>query len=180
MSNASAPAPTPARAERRYRDMVISLVVLLVPIAVFLVLFRFSGDEEALIVDPGNAIAEAQRAAAFPVAVPGDPGEGWRSVSAAFQPKEQGATLRIGYLSPSGGGIQLVESSEPTDPLLIRELGDQTRPTGFTTVGSRTWDTYEIRGGSERALVATEPGRTLIVVGQADVAELEHLAAALE
>ena len=45
---------------------------------------------------------------------------------------------------------------------------------------TRTWDTYEIRGGSERALVATEPGRTLIVLGQADVAELEHLAAALE
>ena len=117
--------------------MVISLVVLLIPIAV---LARrcsgFQGDEEVLIVDPAQAIARCPARRGLPGRrAAATSGEGWRSVSAAFQPKEQGATLRIGYLTPSGAGVQLVESSEPADPLLIRELGDQTRPTGVTTVG---------------------------------------------
>jgi hypothetical protein len=159
--------------------MVLSLVVLLIPLAAFVAIFRLRGGEDVVVVDPATAVAEAQRASAFPVAPPRDLDGEWRPVSAVFQAKDQGATLRIGYLTPTGAGVQLIESSEPVDALLIRELGDQVRPMGVVTVGARTWDRFAVRGG-EQALVAKEPGRTLIVVGAADVAELEHLAAAVQ
>jgi hypothetical protein len=180
VSNQSVTEPAPTRGGgRRFRDMAISLIVLLIPLAAFVAIFRLRGGEDVVVVDPATAVAQAQSASAFPVAPPRGLDEAWRPVSAVFQPKEQGATLRIGYLTPTGAGVQLIESSEPVDPLLIRELGDQVRPLGVVTVGARTWDHYEVRGG-ERALVAKEPGRTLIVVGAADVAELEYLAAAVD
>lgn len=160
------------------RDLVISLIVLLIPLAVIVAVFRLRGGEDAVVVDPSPAIADAQRAS-FPVAVPARLDPRWRPVSATFQPHERGATLRIGYLAPSGGGVQLVESTEPVDGVLIRELGDDTRPRGVVTLGGRSWDSYQARG-DERALVAEEENRTLIVIGRADVAELEHLAGALE
>lgn len=169
--------PAPAHAGRHFRDLAISLVVLLIPLAAVVALFRLRGGEDTVVVDPSTAVAEARRES-FPVAEPQGLSEQWRPISAAYQPKADGATLRIGYLTPAGGALQLVESTEPVDPLLIRELGDNTRPTGVMPAGSRSWDAYDVRG-DEHALVAVENGRTLIVIGRADVAELEHLAAAL-
>jgi Protein of unknown function (DUF4245) len=156
--------------------MAISLVVLLIPLALVVAVFRLRGGEDVVVVDPGPAISQA--AGAFTVSVPKGLGDGWKPVTAQFHRETGGALLRVGYVTPGGGGVQLVESTEPVDGLLIRELGDQTRPTGTVAIGGLEWRSYDVRG-DERALVRTEDGRTLIVIGQADAAELHALAAAL-
>ncbi len=159
--------------------MVISLVVLLIPVAIVVTIFRVRGGEDIVVADPSAAIADAQ-AAAVPVAAPRGLADGWRPVSATFARADTGVSgvLRIGYVTPAGGAVQLVESNEPVEGLLIRELGDQTRPAGTVTVAGREWNRYDVRG-DEIALVWTRPDRTFIVIGRAESTELEALAAAV-
>src|SRR5262245_4707108 len=166
----------PARHGRTARDMVISLLVLLIPVAVIFGFVWARGGDSPVVIDPGPAIAEAQAAKAFPVAVAVGLPDGWRPVSAQYSAPD--STLRIGYLTPRGGAVQLIESSAPVDGLLIQELADETRHDGVITAGSASWNAYQVRNG-EYALVRPERGRTIIIIGTADSSDMRVLAAAL-
>ena len=178
----AAPAPDPARdrrGDRRPRDMVLSLAVLLVPIALLLGFYRLVLNGDAPVtVDARPTIQEAQQAGAFPVAAPAGPGDGWHVSSASFRHESGGATLRIGYVDPDGEGLQLIESSVPADTLLPAELGSAAKPLDTYRMDARVWRLYDARPG-ERALVLAEPGRTIIVVGTARTNRLEELASSL-
>jgi hypothetical protein len=165
-------------ARRTARDLVISLIVLLIPIAFIVALFRLKGGEDPVVIDPSPAMAQAEAAGQFPVSRPGGLAEGWRPVSAVFRREDTGAILRVGYLTPSGAGVQLIESNQPAEDLLRRELGDPVRPTGTVDIAGRQWQSYEVRG-DEHALVRTGPDRTVIVIGRGGPDELRALAAAL-
>jgi hypothetical protein len=159
--------------------MAISLLVLLVPIALLFAFYRVVlGGDEPVQVDPAPAVAQARAANAFPVSEPVGLGGGWRPVSAAFQQGDGGRTLRIGYVSPEGRGVQLVESNVPPERLLPTELSRGGQQQGPTEVAGHGWQRYTARA-TERALVLLEPDRTVIVVGDAPEAELRELAAAL-
>lgn len=156
---------------------MLSLAVLLVPIVAIVALFQvIGGDREVTVVDPAPSIAEARRAG-LPVLSPrGLPGD-WKPTSAVVRTAGGSTTLRIGYVSPSGGFVQLVQSDADAAVLLRRELGDG-RPTGTEQIRGTPWHAYPGRAG-ERALVRTEPTRTVLVLGTAPAAELRTLAASL-
>ncbi len=166
------------RSERSPRDMALSMLVLLIPIVLLLGFYRFlfNGDQP-IGVDPAPAIAEARAAGAFPVLEPTGLPADWTTSTATFRRTADGATLRIGYVDPDGDPLQLVQSSVPTATLIPAELG-RTGPGGTVRAGSRTWQRYETRPGEE-AIVLSDKGRTVIVVGATDVAKLQTLAAAL-
>ncbi|PRY28310.1 uncharacterized protein DUF4245 [Pseudosporangium ferrugineum] len=167
------------RAERRPRDMVMSLAVLLVPIALLLLFYRLVLDgDKPISVDPEPALQQARSAAVFPVSAPQGLGDDWHVQSATFKRESGGATLRLGYADPDGKPLQLIESSVATSTLIPAELGKDPEAVGSFRNGVRTWQRYDARAG-EDALVLLEKGRTLIVVGPADAASLEHLAGAL-
>jgi len=186
VSEAPAPAPTTGsvappvtvRHSRTGRDMIISLVVLLIPLALIVGIFRLRGGEDVVVVDAAPAIAQARAANLFPVLAPQGLGTGWRPVSAEFQIADGRGTLRVGYLTPSGGAVQLVESNEDAASMFPRELGDQVRPQGEVTVNGRAWRSSTVRG-DELAVVDSSNDRTVIVVGRATIDELTALAAAL-
>jgi hypothetical protein len=165
-------------ARRTARDLVISLVVLLVPIAFIVAVYRLRGGEDPVVIDPSPALAQAEAAGAFPVSRPDGLAEGWRPVSAMYRREDSGAILRVGYLTPSGAGVQLIESNQPAEDLLRRELGDSVRPTGTVDISGHQWQSYEVRG-DERALVLTGQDRTVIVIGHGGPDELRALAASL-
>jgi hypothetical protein len=175
------PAAVPAskRSERSPRDMALSLVVLLVPIALLLGFYRLvlNGDQP-VAVDPAPAIAEARTVAAFPVLVPVGLAADWRVSTATFRRTADGATLRIGYVDPKDDPVQLLQSSVPFDTLIPAELGSAAAPGGVVRTGERTWQRYDARPG-EAALVLSEKGRTVIVVGATEPGQLQTLAAAL-
>lgn len=173
---ASAGTGRAGRSERSPKDMAISLLVLLVPIALLLAFYRgFLGGEEPTTVDPAPAIEQARAANVFPVAEPADLASGWRPTTARFQQTEQGASLRLGYLTPEGRGVQLVQSNVPAERLLPQELTDRGQAQGALDLDGRSWQRYTARG-NERALVLLEPTRTVIVVGDATENELRELA----
>jgi hypothetical protein len=173
------PAVVPDRSSRRPRDLALSLVVLLVPIALLVGVYRvlYEGDRPVL-VDAAPVVEQARTAGHFPVAAPAGLAEGWRTVTARYAGDDGDAVLRIGYLTPSGAGIQLVESDRPAEALLSGELTAAARPLGTRAVDGRDWQRYAGRPG-ERALVLLEPERTLLVVGAGADDELAALAAAL-
>ncbi|MEU8263523.1 DUF4245 domain-containing protein [Micromonospora sp. NPDC048999] len=167
-----------ARSERSPKDMALSLLVLLVPIALLFAFYRgFLNGEQPTIVDPAPAVELARSAGAFPVSHPDGLGSDWRTVSARYRAEEGGATLRIGYLTPDGRGAQLVESNVPADKLLPAELAGG-RPQGPADLPGGSWQRYTARS-NEQALVLLEPNRTVIVIGDAREDELRQLATAL-
>ncbi|RZU50227.1 uncharacterized protein DUF4245 [Krasilnikovia cinnamomea] len=167
------------RAERPPRDMVISLAVLLVPIALVLIFYRVVLDGDApRSIDPGPTIQQAQAASVFPVAEPRGLGDDWHVASATWRREATGATLRLGYVAPGDAPVQLIESSVPAETLLPRELGRTLAPHGFYQNAGRAWQRYAA-GAETQALVLLEKNRSVIVLGQADVRQLEKLAASL-
>lgn len=86
--------------------MAISLIVLLVPVLLAVLAYRFlyQGDTP-VTVDPTETIASAQRAGLTQLP-PATAPEGWKIVQARFED----GTLRIGYLTKDDKGVQLVQS----------------------------------------------------------------------
>ncbi|WP_433652733.1 DUF4245 domain-containing protein [Micromonospora zamorensis] len=180
---ATDPTPPPplksGKSERSPKDMAISLLVLLVPITLLLAFYRgFLGGDEPTTVDPAPAIEQARSANVFPVSQPEGLGSDWSTVSARYQTVEGGANLRLGYLTPEGRGVQLLQSNVPAERLLPAELTSQGQPQGPTELGGRTWQLYTARG-NQQALVLLEPTRTVIVIGDARDNELRELAGSL-
>ncbi|QDY06547.1 DUF4245 domain-containing protein [Micromonospora sp. HM134] len=171
--------PERPRSERSPKDMALSLLVLLVPIALLLAFYRgFLGGEQPTTVDAAPAYEQARAANVFPVAEPSGLGDGWRTVSASFRTVDDGANLRVGYLTPEGRGAQLVQSNVPPERLIPAELTAEGQPQGPADLGGANWQRYTGRG-NEQALVLLEPDRTVIVVGDARDNELRELAGAL-
>lgn len=168
----------PRRSGRGWRDMARSLVVLLIPVAIFVAIFRFQGGEDVVVIDAKPVYADARGAGAFPVLEPTGLPDGWRAVRAAYQREADGAVLRVGYLSPDDGQTQLVQSNRPAEALVKQELGENGIPRGTVHEAGRVWQVYAVRDG-ELALVSVAPDRTVIVVGATDVATLRTLAGAL-
>jgi Protein of unknown function (DUF4245) len=159
--------------------MALSLLVLVIPVLLIVVTYRFlhNGDQP-VIIDPAATIAQAKAANRFPVAEPAGLDAGWRTVSAVFRTTEDGATLRLGYLSPTGAGLQVVESDVPSGTLLAAELGADARALGSDQVDGHEWRRYTARKG-ENALVLAEPGRTVVVIGGAPLDQVRTLAASV-
>jgi Protein of unknown function (DUF4245) len=158
--------------------MTISLIVLFVPLLLVVGLFRLRGGEDPVVVDPSPEIGQAQSAGVFAVAVPEGLGAGWRPVRAAFTSIDGVATLRVGYLTPEDGTVQLLETNEDPQALLPREFGDDVRPDGQVSVRGAEWRSYRIRG-DQHALVLTSGERTIVVHGAASRDELVALASSL-
>lgn len=171
VTGAKAPGPN-----RSMRNMAISMLVLLVPIALLCAFNRLVLDgDEPIVVDPAPTIAYARSVNAFPVSEPIGLDAGWRPVNVDFQQVDGGRTLRIGYVSPNGDGVQVVQSNVPAEQLLPAELTREAQPQGAVELAGRTWQRYTARPG-EWAVVLIEAGRTVIVVGSADERELHDLA----
>src|SRR5262245_25795664 len=131
--------------------MVLSLIVLLVPVLLVVLIYRVvQGGDQPVEVDTAPAIAQARSANAFPVAEPAGLSEAWRPISAAFQKADGGQILRIGYVTPDGAGVQLIQSDVPPDDLLPVELTKSSRAEGTVKVDGQTWQRYRARP-SERA-----------------------------
>jgi len=159
--------------------MVLSLIVLLVPVLLVVLIYRVvQGGDQPVEVDTAPAISQARTADAFPVAEPAGLGEDWRAISATFQKAEGGQILRLGYVTPDGAGLQLIQSDVPPEQLLPAELTRSGRSEGTAKIDGQSWQHYSARPG-ERALVLLERDRTIVIVGSAHDEEQRELAAAV-
>lgn len=164
-------------APRRPRDMILSLAVILVPIALILGGWRLlTSGTDVNSIDPAPTYQEAADAGLDVLRPQGLSGD-WLATQAVVG-RENGVTLRVAYQTPDGSGVQLVESSTESATLLAAELGEGPRLEGNIEASGVAWMSYLTRDGNV-ALVRLDDTRTIIVIGDADQNELLELAASL-
>ncbi len=181
-----------SRAGLGSRDIVLSLLALIVPLLLLAGGYKvlFNGDHP-IAVDPAGSYAAARGAGAFAVQEPRGLPAGWTVVSSAYAPEggaasaggagvdAGGAVLRVGYVTPGGGGVQVIQSNQPPEVLLPAELGATAAPGGLRAVGTRSWQWYPSLRAGAAALVTVDDNRVTIVIGTATEPELTALATSL-
>ncbi len=156
--------------------MALSLAALLIPIFLLLGAYKlvFSGDAP-IPYDASGTWATARHSAHFPVLEPAGLPPKWTVISATYGD----GTLRVGYVTPGGAGLQLVESDQPVDRLLPAELGTDAKPGNLINIDAGQWREYPVARNGDRALVLADNGRTTVVIGTASEAELRTFVDAL-
>ncbi|WP_238008085.1 DUF4245 domain-containing protein [Dactylosporangium sp. AC04546] len=171
----TAAAPQP-RAGRRPRDMALSMIVLLVPVFLLVVFYRFLGNESPPAVDTTEVYGSVQRAGQFELLKPEGLPSDWRIASATYTD----GVLRLGITAPDDGAMQLVESAKPTDVLVADVVAKGAKPADTVMINGMEWRRYSDARPGERALVQVSGDRTVVVVGRASDAQLTQLAGSLK
>jgi hypothetical protein len=151
--------PASNRSARRPRDMVFSMIVLLIPVLLIVLAYRnLYGGDTVVTVDPAEAIGSAQRAGLTPTPPTAGPTD-WQTVAAQFQD----GTLRLGLRGPDGEGLQLVQSTLPAAELVRAELDAAAVPAGQLEVDQRSWQRFT--AGDKEALLLDLPTSRVLVIG---------------
>lgn len=155
------------------RDMLIALAVLVPIILLFAGLARacsFSPTgpsietERLPTVDAAAELSSAAKRLPFDVRVPALPA-GWRANSASSQPAAGAPAVRVGWLTPQGRYLRVVQAAAAESELVVAELGTGAVASGPVEVAGRRWVSYG--GGGEPAWVAefaAEAGRSSVRV----------------
>lgn len=166
------------RRDRRPRDMVLSLAVLLLPIAgIFLFWSFLTSDRPVSEIDPASTYTQAE-GLGLAVSPPAGLSSEWHPMSSGVKQEDGAVTLRVGYYTPSAGGLQFIASQRDPVDLLEAELGQAPRPDGTVTVDGVDWQSYITVEGN-RALVRSDESVTLIIHGDSVPEELVEFAEAL-
>ncbi|MCC3762949.1 DUF4245 domain-containing protein [Glycomyces sp. TRM65418] len=164
----------PARPKpRRMRDMALSLAVLLVPIGVFFAAWQWlAADRQVSVVDTTEDYTAA--ASLGLTVVEPELTEDWKPISTDLAVEGETVTLRTGWYSPEGDGLQLVETSGTA-----ADVNDAVTGAGTPVeAGGIEWAAYDMGGGE--AWVAEFDGETIVLTAEPDgVNELPELAEAV-
>jgi hypothetical protein len=181
--------PPSGRAATRVRDLVGSLVVLLLVIGAVLIYSRgcsFSpggpsvDPNAAPTVDASRELTAAASRVDFPIRRPAL-SAGWRANSASTSAVGAGddVIVRVGWLTAGGGFLQLSQSGgKPADVLAAETGRDGARSTGEVDVDGTRWTRYPGRR-DEQAWVTTL-GVTVLITGTAGEDEFRVLAKAIQ
>lgn len=198
MSSDHDPAPPskPPRSALSVRDMLVALAVL-VPVILLLggltraCSFSPGGptvDPSRLpVVDVPAELGPIARTVPFPVRVPDVP-EGWRANNVdqdrvgADGDTDARRAVRVGYLTPQGRYLRIVQSDADEAGLLGTETGPEPVPgTGVREVAGLRWVVYA-REGAEPIWIAEVPGDApsrALITGSGSDDDFAALAAAL-
>ncbi|MEO6703277.1 MAG: DUF4245 domain-containing protein [Jatrophihabitantaceae bacterium] len=157
-----------------------ALIPLLVLVAVLVWLTWPSAphSDGVHVVDTQAPIANARKAAGFAVLVPAGLSDRWRPTSTHFEPAgpANGASFRIGYVTPAGQFAEFAEGDDAPDA--VAALYGPLSADGTVTVAGQSWSRY--RTGDGHPLLRHTTGKvTVIVSGTAGQDELVELAGSL-
>lgn len=168
--------------------MVLSLLVILVPLAIIVTFFS-QGPSQAKVqtVNWKPIAAEASQQAPYTILTPIELPAGWRATRVSWtrigQPDPTGNESvrnrwQLGVLTDSDTYLELDQG----DRLANEMVGDLSRggqPNGTTVVNGQTWKRLVTNDNRTRSLVLTRPGVTTLVTGDADYTTLETYAGLL-
>jgi hypothetical protein len=161
----------PARPkQRRLRDMAMSMAVLLVPIGLFYVGWQWvASDRQVSVVDTteNHATAASLGLAAIEPELDGE----WKAISTDLAVDGETVTLRTGYYSPDGNGLQLSETNGT-----VADVNEDLSGAGTPVEAAGIeWAAYET--GNGETWVAEIGGETVVLSAEPDgVSDLLELA----
>ena len=177
-----------SRLRTTVRDMVLSLAVIALPIAVVLAIKPSKAGDPVHPVDAAayqTTLGAARAAEPFPVLAPTGLPADWKLTSAYYNPAGGSgpAEWHLGYLTPSGGYASLEQTSESFAGYLADQHSNASQDTAVQISGATPaqWQRYTgTAPGGLRTLLYTQNAKsTVIVAGSAPLTDLEKLAAAL-
>ncbi|OLT15126.1 hypothetical protein BJF78_16875 [Pseudonocardia sp. CNS-139] len=139
--------------------------------------------DAAPVVDAPAELRRLATALPFPLRVPAVPAD-WRANAAdRVTLPGGGLAVRVGYLTPAGRYVRLVQSDAPEETLLAAETGDEPAVAqGPVDVGGRQWVGYTGPGRRAEPIWVTElpgpPAVRMLVTGSGEDADLRTLATA--
>jgi hypothetical protein len=155
--------------------MALSMAVLLVPVLIFVLLYRFLGHETPPTVDTASVYDAARVAHPYDVLTPsGLPGN-WHITTANYANGE----LRLTVDTPSEGGALFVETTADPATLVPAEVGQSAHLDKMIDINGVQWQHFIGGRSGEQALVQVGTNRTILIVGKASDAEQKELAASL-
>lgn len=169
-------------------DMVRSLAVILIPIALITVFFsRNLTDYPVQTVDWQPVLAQARQEAPYPVLAPEGLPDTWRPTQATWVAKgdpylNDQVSVRnlwqLGYLDPKDIFISVNQGDEQPQQL-VAELTRDGLAEGSSEVKGQTWVRYVSPDERTRSLVLAAPKVTTVVVGDTTYEALEAFAGTL-
>jgi hypothetical protein len=174
----SVPVPRRSGQGGTFKNLAISMGVLVVPLIFLVWLFTPHVTNKTEPVDAAKVYQAAVDEKAFHVREPQGHSE-WKPTVAVFNPATGGRfTVRVSYTTSKDHYLQLVQSNAPADSL-IASIIDAGTPLGVEQVNGETWTRYSARNGAENAFVLLENDVTVVVVGDASVATARTMISSL-
>lgn len=174
--------------QARARDMVISMAVLLVPLALIAWLFTSDPEPEVEIVDVAPVLAMAEDESPYPVLravnLPGDwvptrvawaaDGNQWFTGEPAV-----GNSWQLGYLAPNGIYVGLQQRDRAVESFVSDITQEGRRQSEVTDLAGRTWEHWVSDDDRTRSLVWRDGDMVAVVSGNTDFDQLDAFAGTL-
>lgn len=170
------------RGNKTVRDLVLSLVVLGVVVAVIYVFVPHDSKAtpvKTLKVDYAASLEQARRYSPYPVAAPEGLGAAWTATSDTFDASDpQKTTWHLGFVNADQEYVGIEQSNAPAADFIDEvTLGAHRDGARTVSAGGVAWEHWT--GERYKALVRKQPGVTTVVLGTGTDAQLTQVAAAL-
>ncbi|WSR62422.1 DUF4245 domain-containing protein [Streptomyces sp. NBC_01198] len=169
------------RGNKTVRDLVLSLVVLSVVVAViYLFVPHDSKADPVKPISYSVELGQARRDAPFKVAGPEGLSAQWRATSVDYNAADpHKVSWHIGFVDPEQQYVAVEQSNDvPADFIAAVTLNAHRDGSRTVTVGGQVWERWT--GKRYTALVRKEQGVTTIVLGTGPDSQLTQMAAALQ
>ena len=169
-------------------DLVRSIAVIMIPLAVITVLFtKLPKDHPVQVVDPQPVLAKARTESPYPILAPANLPNDWRATRVTWvrtgEPYLNEAPSvrnlwRVGYLTPDEDYIAVAQGDLEPDEFISVETREGAVD-GESTVNGDIWERRVSADGRTRSLVQRTDTVTTVVAGDTSYAALEAFAATL-
>lgn len=172
----------------RARDMVISMAVILVPLALITWLFTNDPDPQVEAVDVAPVLARAEAESPYPVLRSVNLPEDWTPVRVAWaadgntwitEEPAIGNSWQLGYLAPNGIYVAVQQRDRAVETFVSRITQQGRRQSETTDVAGRTWEHWISSDDLTRSLVWRDGDMVAVVAGNAEFEQLDAFAGTL-
>ncbi|WP_168207607.1 DUF4245 domain-containing protein [Microlunatus elymi] len=177
-----------ARRSPTNRDMILSLLVILIPVAIIAFLLTRGQDEPNVpTVDWKPVAAQAAKEAPYEVLAPAELPAGWRATQVSWtkigEPDPTGNESprnrwRLGVLTDQQVYIELDQVDKQAQDF-VDDITRNGQPDGTSTVAGQSWQRLVTDDDRTRSLVLATPKVTTVVSGDTSYRLLEDYAGLL-
>lgn len=168
--------------------MVISMAVLLVPLALIIWLFTINPEAEVEAVDVAPVLATAEQESPYLILRASNLPEDWVPTRVAWArdgaqwftgEPAVGNSWQLGYIAPNGIYVAVQQRDRAVESFIAEITQDGRRQSDVTEMAGRTWERWVSDDDLTRSLVWRDGEMVAVIAGNTDFAQLDAFAGSL-